>query len=343
MSATKLLRLTVSVLLLAAICWQTDWSHVGAALRSLRAELWLAAFGLLLVSQIVSTLRWRLFAQALRFEHSLGKMTGFYFIGMFFNMVLPTSVGGDVIRAWYLDGKSGRKLAAFASVFLDRLNGLMVLVAMACVAVLFSPIALPEWIPWSVAGIVVCGVLGLAALPIALRSGRLPAHRQRQLQTMLHLLREPRTLLLTTGLSLFVQGASVAIVWLIGAGLHVPIPAAYYWIMAPMVSLLTLLPVSVNGMGVREGGVVLFLTPLGVNQGTALTLAFLWFLVYAAGSLMGGVVYLAGAFPKPETPAETPSGDAPSGDAPEGEELLSYGPVAGDSDKGRTGQPAKAA
>jgi glycosyltransferase 2 family protein len=330
MSATKWLRIMVSVLLLAAICWQTDWRHVGAALYSLRAEFWLAAFGLLLVSQIVSTLRWRLFARALRFENGLRQMTGYYFIGMFFNLVLPTSVGGDVIRAWYLDGKSERKLAAFASVFLDRLNGLMVLVAMACTAVLFSPLALPAWIPWSVAGIAGSGLLGLAALPLALRSGLLPAHRKRQLQTMLQLLREPKTLLLTTGLSLFVQGASVAIVWLIGAGLHAPIPGVYYWIMVPMVSLLTLLPVSVNGMGVREGGVVLFLAPLGVNQGTALTLSFLWFLVYAAGSLMGGVVYLAGAFPKPETP-------------PADEELLPYGPVAGDSGEGRAGQSAKAA
>ena len=72
---------------------------------------------------------------------------------------------------------------------------------------------------------------------------------------------------------------------MLGTGLHAPIPTAYYWIFVPMVSLLTLLPVSVNGMGVREGGVVLFLAPLGVPQATALTLAFLWFLVYAAGGL----------------------------------------------------------
>src|SRR5262249_43984584 len=70
-------------------------------------------------------------------------------------------------------------------------------------------------------------------------------------------------------------------------------------IVVPMVSLLTLLPVSVNGMGIREGGMVLFLAPLGVNEGTAGTLAFLWFAGFTAASLLGGAVCLLGRFPQP--------------------------------------------
>ena len=333
MSATKVLRLTVSGLLLGWIAWRTDWPSVREAFGALRGEYWLAALGLLLVSQIVSAIRWHEFARALRFPHRLPRMAAYYFIGMFFNLVLPTSVGGDVIRAWYLDGKSGRKAAAFASVALDRLNGLIALVAMACLAVLLAPVPLPTWVPlsvWSMAG---CGVLALLLLPVALRFAALPVRRVRQLQTLLHLLKEPRTLAVTTLLSAFVQAASVGIVWLLGKGLHAPIPTSYYWIFVPMVSLLTLLPVSVNGMGVREGGVVLFLAPLGVPQATALTLAFLWFLVYAAGGLLGGAVYLAGAFPKPEAAT----------DAPAGEELTVYGPISGDSDQGRAGQLDRAA
>lgn len=334
MSATNLLRVGVSVLLLGWIGWQTDWASVSRAFATLRGEFWLAALGLLVVTQVVGSVRWRLFASAMRFTHSLPRMTSYAFVGNFFNLVLPTSMGGDVIRAWYLDGKSGRKLAAFASVFLDRLNGLLVLLVMACTAVVLSPVPLPAWIPLSIAVIAGGGVLGISALALAERWGRLPAKRVRQLQTMLHLLKEPRTLIAATLLSIFVQVSSVAIVWLIGLGLQMPVPTAYYWIMVPMVSLLTLLPVSINGMGVREGGVVLFLAPLGVEHGIALTLAFLWFLVYAAASMIGGVVYLAGAFPKPETAAaETPGG----------EELTAYGPIAGDSDQGRAGQLDQAA
>jgi uncharacterized membrane protein YbhN (UPF0104 family) len=333
MSVTKALRLTVSGLLLGWIAWQTDWPSVRQAFSVLRVEYWLAALGLLLASQVVSTIRWHRFARALRFPQRMPSMTAYYFIGMFFNLVLPTSVGGDVVRAWYLNGKSGRKAAAFASVVLDRLNGLFVLVAMACLAVLLAPVHLPAWVPVSVWCIAGSGALALLLLPLAIRFVQIPARRLRQLETLLHLLKEPRTLAIATLLSAFVQAASVGIVWLLGKGLHAPIPAAYYWIFVPMVSLLTLLPVSVNGMGVREGGVVLFLTPLGVPQATALTLAFLWFLVYATGGLLGGVVYLAGAFPKPDAATEVPAA----------EEVIAYGPIAGNSDQGRAGQRDRAA
>jgi uncharacterized membrane protein YbhN (UPF0104 family) len=333
MSATKALRLAVSGLLLGWIAWQTDWPSVRQAFRVLKIEYWVAALGLLLAAQVVSAIRWQRFACALRFPQRMPSMTAYYFIGMFFNLVLPTSVGGDVIRAWYLNRKSGRKAAAFASVFLDRLNGLFVLVAMACLAVVFAPVQLPVWVPLSVWCIAGCGVVGLLLLPLAIRFAKIPARRLRQLQTLLHLLKEPRTLAIATLLSIFVQVASVGIVWLLGKGLHLPIPAAYYWIFVPMVSLLTLLPVSVNGMGVREGGVVLFLAPLGVAHATALTLAFLWFLVYAAGGLLGGAVYLAGAFPKPEAATDIPAA----------EEVIPYGPIAGDPDQGRAGQRGRAA
>jgi glycosyltransferase 2 family protein len=249
---------------------------------------------------------------------------------MYFNLLLPTSVGGDVMRAWYLDGGSGRKLAALAAVFLDRLNGLLVLITMACLAVALSPLDLPAWIPWSVWGIALAAACGLALLPLASRSRFIPAPRRQQLQTVVRALRDPRTFLRATLLSAVVQAANVLLVWLIGLALHADIPATYYWIFVPMVALLTLLPVSVNGMGVREGGVALFLAPLGVDQATSLTLAFLWFAVFGAVSLLGGGVYLLGAYPKPQ-PAAPP--------APE----VSHGPVDRRPDQGREGQLDQAA
>ena len=66
-----------------------------------------------------------------------------------------------------------------------------------------------------------------------------------------------------------------------------------YGVAAPMVALLTLLPVSLNGMGVREAGMVVFLAPAGVPAGPAVTLAFLWFLIQTAAGLLGAGVYLA--------------------------------------------------
>ena len=306
----KVIRLAISGLLLAWIASKTDWQKVQSAFVSLQIEYWLAATVLLVVTQIVSAVRWQVFANALRFDCSLPKLTSFYFIGMYFNLLLPTSVGGDAVRAWYLNGHSGRKLASIASVLLDRVNGVMVLVALAIVAVFLTPVEMPTWIPASVAGIAAAGVLGTLGLTLIAYLGKLPPNRQQQLQTMVGLLNSPALLAKASALSLFVQGANVVLVWLISLGLGLDVPLTYYGILVPMVSLLTMLPVSLNGMGVREWGTALFLAPFGVAEGPALALAILWFAVQLAGSLLGGLVYLMGHFAKPAPAAEDETDDA---------------------------------
>jgi len=111
---------------------------------------------------------WRqLFARELRFQRTLPQFFGYYLIGSYFNLLLPTSVGGDVMRAWYLDGGSGRKLASLAAVLLDRINGLIVLIAMACLAVVLSPLPLPTWITFSVWGIGAAAAL-VCSVPICI-------------------------------------------------------------------------------------------------------------------------------------------------------------------------------
>ncbi len=292
----KYLRIAVSGLLIALIAWRADWGSVGSSFAELRVELWLAAVGLYVLAQVASARRWQVFARELQFEQSLPQYCAYSFIGMFFSLVLPTLVGGDVMRVWYLNGQSGRKWAAVASVFLERVNGLLILLATACVGVLISPVELPAWILWSVWGSAGCAGLGLALTPLLQRWQRLSDERREQLRMFVDLLRAPRALLEASLLSILVQAAAVLILWCLGIGLGLDVPIAYYCVLVPMVSLLLLLPISVNGMGVREGGTVLFLLPLGVAEPAALTLAFLWFTTGVAVSLLGGVVYLCGIY-----------------------------------------------
>ena len=327
------IRIAVSAVLLGVVGWNTDWERVQQSFAHLRIELWVAALAILVGCQVISARRWQLFARELRFQRPVHRLLGYYLIGMYFNLLLPTSVGGDVMRAWYLDGGDGRKLASFAAVLLDRINGLIVLVAMACIAVAVGPADLPAWITWSVWGIGITAALGLGSLPVLVRLEMLPANRRAQLRTMVQALHAPRALVEATLWSIVVQVANVLFVWLIGIALGIDVGVGYYFIFVPMVSLLTLLPVSVNGMGVREGSVALFLAtpPLHVEHGTAVTLAFLWFAVFGALGLIGGAVYLCGAYPKPAASARGAS------------EADDDGSLGRDSDQGREGQLGQAA
>jgi len=304
----RLLRGAVSAAILGGLASRLDWGQVAAAFREMRWDAWLAALALFLATQVVSALRWQWLARPLGFREPLGRFVSLYFVGMFFNLLLPTSIGGDAVRAVYLNAGSGRRTAALLSVLLDRLSGLLVLLALACVAAVAYPLPLPLWVGLAVGGAAGGSLICLAVLPASTKllarldatgTGRHHAvlAKVRHVAASLHqafgiYARRPRLLAASALLSLSVQIAGVILVWLIGQALGLDVPLGVFGVAVPMVALLTLLPVSVSGMGVREAGMVLFLQPAGVAVGPAVTVAFLWFCVQTAGGLCGALVYL---------------------------------------------------
>jgi uncharacterized protein (TIRG00374 family) len=382
----KLLRVAISVCLLGFLAWRMrgDWEKIQDIFAQMRLMYWLLAVGVFLVAQLASSVRWRWLARPLGFEQGPWRFLGYYFVGMFFNLVLPTSVGGDVVRAWYLDGHSGRRLPAFVSVFADRVSGLLVLLIMACVGVIFSPLELHPLVRLSVLGTAGGALLGMAAFGALIywkrdsikawgegrhkeNSGdvattwtsRLLSKLRRFTLAFSHTLtlyvRYPGMIVGTTILSLIVQAANVLLVGLIGAAIGASVDASYYWILVPMVSLLSVLVPSINGMGVREGGTLLMLTPLGVEPTTGATLGFLWTLAYSAGNLTGVLFYLFGRFERfsaaqaeAEDGAGSESGADPDFLTDDAEamaknmEVRPNGLVSHHPDQGRKGQPATA-
>jgi uncharacterized membrane protein YbhN (UPF0104 family) len=193
-------------------------------------------------------------------------------------------------------------------VLLDRLSGLLVLLGLACVAAAAYPLPLPVWVGLAVGGAAGGAAIFLAVLPASTKLlARLDTtgtgRRHRLLAKVSHVAvslheafalfaRRPRAVVASALLSLLVQVTGVIQVWLIGRALGLDVPIGVFGVAVPMVALLTLLPVSVSGMGVREAGMVLFLQPAGVAVGPAVTVAFLWFCVQTAGGLCGAIVYL---------------------------------------------------
>jgi uncharacterized membrane protein YbhN (UPF0104 family) len=231
-------------------------------------------------------------------------------------------------------------------VFADRVNGFAVLIVVACVAALCCPTMLPPWISWTVAGMGGACLVGLVLLPVLpWFRDKLSAHPR-----LTHLLdgaalclRDRRGMVLVTLLSLVVQLANVVLAWLVGEGLGLNIPPFYYGVLIPLVSILTLLPISLNGMGLRECGTVVLLAPLGVGDASAITLSLLIFAVYTAASLLGGVVYLFGRSPRFEAAAARRATAGPFAASCGMEASGHANPVGGDSDQGRVRESPSAA
>ncbi|MFL5241740.1 MAG: lysylphosphatidylglycerol synthase transmembrane domain-containing protein [Gemmataceae bacterium] len=370
-----ILRLTVTLGLLGFLAYQMDWPRLGHELGHMRIQFWLLAIVVYLLAQVASTLRWRWLAQPLGFDQPSSHFLRYYFIGMFANMFLPTAVGGDVVRAFYLDARSGRRLAAFLSVLADRGSGLLVLLALACVGVLAYQYPLDPKVlaaVWMAAGLAAFSVSLVALIafwkPKSVRNWdeqytpdkrkrgwRAKAKHARARLRALTLslahaftlyVHRPALLIGTTLLSIVVQAASVLLVWLIGQALEVPVPASYYWIFVPMVSLLTMLP-SIAGGGVREYSTFLLLAPLGVSQEKAFALAFMWFAAMFLASMTGIPFYLFGRYPRFFRSAEGTLGQeaqAPSvsARAPNREVRFNDGSFRRDPDQRRAGEPSPA-
>jgi uncharacterized membrane protein YbhN (UPF0104 family) len=299
----KMPRLIVSVGLLSWLAWRTDWARIGDALGHLRYEWWLLAVAVYFGAQLVSARRWQMLAKPMGFHAPFRRFAGLYFIGMYFNLFLPTSVGGDVVRAWSLDDNSQRRMSAFLSVFADRLNGLLVLLMVACVGVLVCPVPLPPWVPIGIWCVALCTAVGVATVSVG--SGILARSEslRRVADAVRHYWLHPRVLVVTACLSVIVQLANVLLVWLIGRALGLDVPFTYCAVFVPLVTLLTMLPLSLNGMGIREGGTVLFLSAAGVDEGAALCLSVLWFFAMTTVSLCGGVAYFFGGISRRDVDA----------------------------------------
>ncbi len=317
-------RLVGSAALLAVLAWRVDLARVGAALAGVRGGWWAAAVFGYAFAQLVSSVRWRLLAGPLGFRGTAGRFALLTFVGTFFNLLLPTSVGGDLARAWYLDAGSGRRGAAFLTVLADRLSGLFVLAALALAASLLVPV--PSWVRLFAAGVGGASVAGILALLLAPGGGVPGSSRRggRLREALAAYRRAPHVLLLATSLSVVVQVVNVVLVWLLARSLGLGLGPGVFFVVVPLVALLTLAPVSINGLGVREGGMVLLLSPL-VAPERAVTLSLLWFSVFVAAGLAGAGCYLFGRLPRY------------GGRVDEAE------PVGGDPDQGRARQPRAAA
>lgn len=326
-----LLRTLGTGLLAGVLAWRLDWSQLRDAFVALDVRLWLAALVALVVAQLVSSLRWQLLAAPMHFADSYGRYVRLYFVGMFFNLVLPTSVGGDVVRAWYLGGERGRRGPAFLTVLADRGFGVAVLVVMACVAAVFVPIAMPGWMVSIVVGLAigcVVGVMTLPLLPVLTRVAWVGPKLVPLVEMVQLYLRQPGLLVVVTVLSLLVQLSSVSQVWLVSVGLGLDVSFGYLAVVVPLVSLLTLVPISLNGMGLREVGLVVLLAPVEVTAAQAVSLSLLHFAVNLVVSLAGGVCYLNCGQTRFQESSEEQGDDEP---------------VRGNPDQGRERQPAQAA
>ncbi len=291
--ARWLVRGLVSVGLVTYILVDVDTEDLVRAITAVHPGPLGVAFALYLAGQVLSAYKWSLLGRSVGLDASVGAYMRFYFCGMFFNLLGPSTIGGDVARALYLaDGH--RPGLAINSVVFDRMSGLAVLMALGAVAL----VAFPEYeLPGLLAAALVGGgfllILGWWMCPRLVRL--LPAENRfrRQVERELGPFWEDRRLLVRVAIvSVVFHLSQVAVQYVLVRAAGARLPFTYCLVYHPVISLMAAVPLTLAGIG-GLGGYLYFLTRVNVDDSIAVTTGLLWVAVTVLAGLTGAVAFVA--------------------------------------------------
>ncbi|HEX2040485.1 MAG TPA: lysylphosphatidylglycerol synthase transmembrane domain-containing protein [Acidimicrobiales bacterium] len=272
---------------------------------------WLAgALAVTFLGIVLSAVRWQRVLAALDLPARIGSLVSHQLAGVFVGNFLPSTIGGDVLRVSRLSASSGRGPDSFASVVLERLTGWLVLPVITLVALALNPALLRLGLASQAALAVSIGTLVLLGVVLVLASNprlgaRLEGHEgMRRFVHAVHLglvrfRRNPGLAFEVLVAGFVYQLAVVLAAFLVGHALGLGVGWTAMMAFMPAVAILQVLPVTIGGLGVREGAFVLFLSRsgLGVTTEQAIALGLVLYGVNLLVSLAGAPAFAAGGRP----------------------------------------------
>ena len=298
------LKIGISAGLMALLLWRIDFAELSTVFRA--TDLWLfgAATALFFVQQVVVAYSWQILLVAQHNHVPFWRILQVHFIGSFFGTFMPSSVGMDIVRAYSLSRHLRKGVDAMSSLFVTRVVGFLVNFGIAVLAAI--PVARMTGnsrLFWAVLAITALFGVGVWVLlhPRFMRSVEFMLKKIR-LGKLVHLVhefyqgtadlkQEKKALRRLVLVSLLFQVVGIYIIYLVGVSLGLSIAMKYYFIYVPVITVITVLPLSIAGIGVREGAFVFFFTRLGAAGEQALSLSLLVFAQWIAMALVGGMVY----------------------------------------------------
>jgi glycosyltransferase 2 family protein len=300
------IRIGLSVSLVGWIIHRSSLAEVLEALRSADLRLVAAAFALNVVGWAISVSRWRVLLGAIALRVAHFRLLQSYLSGIFFNNLLPSTVGGDALRMYDSWRWGAGRAEAVTVIVVDRLMGILALLFFALAALLLAPHIvdelpmLPVWL--GLGALAIMGAAAVALLPLrgfrslaASWALRLPGFVRRpvtKFSTALQAYRDGRQAVgVALGLSVLLQLNVILHFYLIARALALPVGFLALFLIIPLSLAVMAIPLSVNAIGIRENIFALFLSFYGVGISEALAFAWVSFGLILLQGVIGGIVY----------------------------------------------------
>lgn len=338
-TAITALKIAVSLGILVLIFRKVDFNELWRELRTAHTSYVIASICLYLAVQALSAYRWYVLLKPIGVDTSYRKILSFYLLGMYFNFFLPTAIGGDAVRVYYLNKETRKLSRSTASVFLDRDIGMGALLLIATVAAAFAGTTINQ-VPLAPIFALITVAFVLINLALFYRPSYDLLHRVLRLFKMKRADEKVENLFesvnsyrgewgvlnVAMALSIIIQLGGIFANVLLGHAIGLETRNGWldYLVIVPAVSLISMNPLSVNGTGWREYSYLVLFGSVGLGaladvHNQAMALAVLWLGVLIVTSLPGGIIYvLRGSRDKGEIPSEAEPLEAAGQAAPAG-------------------------
>jgi uncharacterized protein (TIRG00374 family) len=300
-----LAKAAVSIALIWYLLSITEFSAVIASLTS-ASPFWLVlAFITLILGKIITSYRWQVLLRAQEIDIPLRFLIGSVFVGQFFNSFLPTTIGGDAMRAYDTAALSKDSTKSVVSVIADRMIGVFALALLAILALLVGWAGNQD-VSFYVVPVLLVFLLCSAGVLLVfnerlynvmdrlLNSTRMikVARLLEEAHHSFQMLKEaPRILFVAFLASLLLQINVILFYYLIGLSLNLGVSFLYFAMIVPVALVVLLVPFSINGIGIREGIFVYLLTGLGVENKDAIALSWISFGLMLTQGIIGGIIF----------------------------------------------------
>ena len=299
------LRFGISVLLLIFLFRKVDLSAILVIVKNAQHLLLFVAFLVSTLCYVLAFIRWYMLLKAVKIDLSLNKAISSYSGGLFFNLFLPSTIGGDIVRSVDLSKHTRKPKEVIATVFLDRLSGYVGLVILAVTALLIG------WdlvqIRAVLVSVIIITLILIAVLVVIfntfvykklnslLYSSK--AGKIRELITSLHeeihLYRGRKKVLINNVLlSVLIQVLSPLSFYIIALSLGLNQSLIYFMIFFPVIGAITLLPISIGGLGLRDATTVFFFSRIGVPKDLSFAMSLSGFFFILVVGICGGLIYV---------------------------------------------------
>lgn len=296
------IRAIVTAGLIGIVAWSLDLSAFLASIASFDPGWTAAAFLTVFAAVVISAWKWGLILKRRGYSLPYGRLLHHYFVGLFFNNVLPTSVGGDAVRAWETSKDTGEVPEAMGSVVTERL---IAGVALGFTALLGLPFvdATPQLVLMVVVFLIIDLVLvamflvprvadGIVSKTLPPRFAGLREAISNTVAVVRDSLKDRSLFIRVMLLSILFQLCVAAVNACIFKAMGVSVSLAECIIFTPMIFTVTMLPISLSGLGVREAAYWYFFAQVGVGQVEAVVASLAFFVIVGVSSLPGAPLFV---------------------------------------------------